>query len=92
RFPDRLINPKFKAGTVPGTIDVDLQVEDSSPFHASVELNNDNSPNTRSLRLSGTVRYSNLWGQGHTLSATGSLAPQDTKQSAVISGSYNAPI
>lgn len=92
RFPDRLISPRFKAGSVPGTIDVDLKVDDSLPLHATLELNNDNSPNTKPLRLSGTVRYTNVLGLGHTLSVTGSLAPEDTRQSAVISGSYNAPI
>lgn len=92
RFPDRIISPKFKAGSVPGTIDVDLKVEDGVPLHASIELNNDNSPNTKSLRLSGTTRYSDLWGQGHTLSITSSFAPQDTEQSAVVSASYTAPL
>lgn len=92
RFPDRQISPKFRPGAAPGTVDIDLQVEDSAPLHASVELNNDNSPNTEPLRLSGTVRYSNLWGEGHTLSVTSSLAPQDIKQSAVVSASYNAPL
>lgn len=92
RFPDRQISPKFKAGATPGTVDVDLQVEDSSPVHASIELNNDNSPNTRALRLSGSVQYTNLFGMGHTLSVTSSLAPQDIHQSAVISASYNAPL
>jgi len=92
RFPDRQISPKFKPGTVPGTVDVDLQVEDSAPIHASIELNNDNSPNTEPLRLSGTVSYSNILGEGHTLSVTSSLSPQDTDQSAVVSASYNAPM
>ncbi len=92
RFPDRQISPKFKPGAVPGTVDVDLKVEDSSPIHASVELNNDNSPNTKPLRLSGTARYSDLWGQGHSLSVTASLAPQDTRESAVVSASYTAPL
>lgn len=92
RFPDRTINPRFKPGQTPGTVDVDLAVEEASPLHASIELNNDNSPNTRALRLAGTVRYSDLWGQGHTLSVTSALAPQDTDQSAVISFSYNAPL
>lgn len=92
RFPDRNITPRFRTGTQPGTVDVELKVDDSAPYHASVELNNDNSPNTKPLRASGTLRYSNLWGQGHTLSVTGSLAPQDIDQSAVISASYNAPL
>ncbi|MDF0490361.1 ShlB/FhaC/HecB family hemolysin secretion/activation protein [Sphingomonas sp. H39-1-10] len=92
RFPDRTITPRFKAGAAPGTVDIDLKVEDSAPWHASVELNNDNSPNTDPLRASGTVRYTNLWGQGHTLSVTGSIAPQDPDQSTVISASYSAPL
>ena len=92
RFPDRTITPRFRAGVQPGTVDVELKVDDKSPFHASVELNNDNSPNTKPLRASGTLRYSNLWGEGHTLSVTGSIAPQDLDQSAVVSGSYNAPL
>ncbi|MEJ2458090.1 MAG: ShlB/FhaC/HecB family hemolysin secretion/activation protein [Novosphingobium sp.] len=91
RFPDRTITPRFRAGAQPGTIDVELKVDDSSPVHASVELNNDNSPNTEPLRASGTLRYTNLWGQGHTLSVTGSITPQEPDQSAVISASYNAP-
>lgn len=92
RVPDRSVAPAFRPGQVPGTLDVDLKVEDDSPLHASAELNNDNSPNTRSLRAGGTWRYTDLWGAGHTLSITSSLAPQDPHQSAVISGSYNAPI
>ncbi|WCM28018.1 ShlB/FhaC/HecB family hemolysin secretion/activation protein [Sphingomonas sp. QA11] len=92
RVADRTVDPGFRPGQVPGTLDVDLKVDDSSPIHASLELNNDNSPNTKSLRLSSTVRYSDLFGQGHTLSVTSSLAPQDTRQSAVISASYNAPL
>lgn len=92
RFPDRQISPRFKPGAQPGTVDVDLEMEDRSPFHASIDLNNDNSPNTRPLRLSGSVRYSNLWGAGHTLTVTGFVAPQNRKQSTVISGSYNAPL
>lgn len=92
RFPDRVIEPRFRPGEAPGTIDVALDVTEVSPFHARVELNNDNSPNTRSLRNSGTLRYTNLWGYGHTLSVTGSLAPQDMNQSAVLSASYSAPL
>ncbi|MEP9360957.1 ShlB/FhaC/HecB family hemolysin secretion/activation protein [Sphingomonas sp. KR3-1] len=92
RFPDRTLSPKFKPGATPGTVDVDLAVEDKVPVHASIELNNDNSPNTRPLRLSSTVRHTNLWGQGHTLTITSAFTPQDTRESAVLSASYNAPL
>ncbi len=92
RFPDRTITPRFKAGAVPGTIDAELRVRGSLPFHASLELNNDNSANTTPLRLSGSVRYTNLWGVGHTITVGGVVAPQNTDDSEVISASYSAPI
>ncbi len=92
RFPDRSVSPSFKAGAQPGTINVDLKVKDSLPLHSSFELNNDNSPNTTPLRLSGTVRYSDVWRIGHTLSASFVIAPQNQDESSVVSLSYSAPI
>lgn len=92
QFPDRTINPSFKAGATPGTIDVDMNVEDSLPLHGSLELNNDNSPSTRPLRANASLRYTNMWGLGHTIGASYITAPQDRKQSEVISGSYTAPL
>ena len=92
RYPDRIVEPSFKAGQEPGTVDVDLKVKDEFPVHASFDLNNDNSPSTTSLRLSGSARYTNLWGEGHTVSASFVLAPRNKRESSVISGSYSAPI
>lgn len=91
RFPDRTITPSFKAGSTPGSIDVDLNVEDSLPIHGSLEINNDHSPSTRPLRVNASLSYSNLWGLGHTISGSYIVAPQDRKQSEVISGSYTLP-
>jgi hemolysin activation/secretion protein len=91
RFPDREITPSVKAGRVPGTIDVDLRVKDSLPLHASLELNNDHSSTTSPLRLSASVRYTNLWQLGHTISTTYLVAPQHRSETEVISGSYVAP-
>jgi hemolysin activation/secretion protein len=92
RFPDREITPSIKAGKVPGTIDIDLKVRDSLPLHASLELNNDHNNLTKPLRLSGSVRYTNLWQVGHTLTASYLLSPEDRSQAEVISGSYLAPL
>lgn len=92
RFPDRSVSPTFRAGKVPGTIDVDLKVEDKLPFHASVEVNNDHSPSTEPLRVIASARYSNLWQLGHTITGTYIVAPQDRHQTEVFSGSYSAPL
>jgi hemolysin activation/secretion protein len=92
RFPDREVTPSFDGGEVPGEIDVELRVRDELPLHSSLELNNDNSPNTTALRLTGSTRHSNIWGQGHTLTAGFSLAPQRLSDSRAIFGSYSAPL
>jgi len=92
RHPDREIVPAFDAGAQPGTINVDLQVRDSLPFHGSAELNNDNSPNTSALRSTASLRYTNLWGAGHTITAGVSVAPERRKDSEAAFASYTAPL
>jgi hemolysin activation/secretion protein len=90
QWPDRRVTPALRAGVTPGTVDVDLTVEDKVPVHASVELNNRQSPNTTALRVSSTVHYDNLWQLGHSLSFTYQVAPQRPGDAEVFSGSYLA--
>lgn len=87
---DRRVTPEIKAGTAPGTIDVDLKVEDKLPLHGSLELNNRSSPNTSDLRLAGTLHYDDLWQLGHSLTLTAQTAPERTSDARVFSGSYLA--
>ena len=91
RFPDRTVAPGFKPGTEPGSIDVDLKVDDKLPLHVTAGINDDHSPNTDPLRVDGSLRATDLWGRGHTVSASFVVAPQSPKQSTVFSGSYMAP-
>ena len=90
RWPDRRITPALRAGVTPGTVDVDLDVEDKAPIHASLENNNRQSPSTTPTRLIGTVHYDNLWQLGHSFSFTYQVAPQRPSDAEVFSGSYLA--
>jgi len=90
QWPDRKITPALRAGETPGTVDVDLNVEDKLPFHGTVELNNRQSPNTEPLRLSATAHYDNLWQRGDSISFTYQVAPQRPADAEVFSGSYLA--
>jgi hemolysin activation/secretion protein len=92
RLPGQQVTPVLKPGKVPDTVDVDLQVKDQLPVHASVELNNDHSTGTEPLRTTATVRYDNLWQLGNSISATWLRAPQNVKSGQVFAGSYLAPI
>ncbi len=90
--PDRRVTPTLRAGTVPGTVDVDLEVQDSAPVHASVELNNRSSPGTTALRLNAAVRATNLWQLGHALGLSFQVAPERPSEAKVFSAYYLAPL
>lgn len=90
RWADRRVTPSFRAGVTPGTVDVDLNVEDTFPLHGSAELNDRQSPSTTPLRETYTAHYDNLWQLGHSFTVTYQDAPLNRKDAMVISGSYLA--
>jgi hemolysin activation/secretion protein len=92
RGADRRVTPMLKQGSAPGTVQVDLSVEDKLPLHASAELNNRYSANTTRLRLSGMLRYDNLWQSDHSLTLNAQTSPQDTSEVQVLSASYLLPL
>ena len=92
KTPGRQVMPLVREGQRPGTMDVDLQVEDQSPWQASVGLNNDYSADTEKLRAVTSLGYNNLWQLGHSISLTFFTAPQDTDNAKVWSGAYTAPL
>ncbi len=86
------VSPVLRAGTAPGTVDVDLNVKDQSPIYASLELNDRFSPNTSRFRLIGTVRYDNLWQLGHSVNVQYQTSPEKLDQVQVFSGNYLMPL
>jgi hemolysin activation/secretion protein len=92
QWPDRQVIPSLQAGTQPQTVDVNLNVKDTLPLHGSLELNNRYSPDTTPLRLNASLTYDNLWQRGDTLNIAFQVAPQNTSDALVFSGSYLARI
>ncbi len=90
QWPDRRVTPALRAGVTPGTVDVDLNVEDKAPLHGSLEINNRRSGGTTATRAIGTVRYDNLWQLGHSLTLSYQVAPQRRNDAEVVSVSYLA--
>src|SRR3546814_3284157 len=84
----RQVVPLVKEGALPGTMDVDLKVEDKSPWHASVGLNNDYSADTIKLRSMVTIGHDTLVQRGDAFSLTYFTAPQDHDNAKVWSRSY----
>lgn len=92
RLADRRVTPELHPGVEPGTVDINLNVEDKLPLHGSLELNNRYSTNTTPLRLNGALSYGNLFQKGHTLGANFQIAPENTDDAMVFSGYYLARV
>lgn len=88
----RTITPEFRAGIAPGTVDVDLAVDDKRPWGAGVELTDQYNRSTERLRLNVSARYDNLWQAGHSANVFFQLAPEDVDQVQAVSASYYAPL
>lgn len=86
--PDRSVVPVLKAGPDPGTMDLALKVDDHLPLHGSVELNNQYTPDTESLRAIFSLSYNDLFGELDSLSAQYTMTPQKTGQVGVFNASY----
>ena len=88
QLPDRRVTPTLRAGEAPGTVDVDLNVTETTPLHASVELNNRRSANTTSLRVNASVSDNNFLQRGDALGLSFQVAPQRSADAKVFSGYY----
>jgi hemolysin activation/secretion protein len=92
RSGDRQVTPQLKAGAQPGTVDVDLAVEDKLPLHGGIEFSDRYSRDTTKTRVQANLRYDDLWGLGHSVSAFYAVAPERRSDSEVFVGSYGLPI
>lgn len=92
RLPNRRVTPSLTAGQTPGTVDIDLKVDDQLPLRASVELNNRHGRDTSNTRAVATFGYDNLWQLGHSLTLSFQTAPQRSDDGSVYYGSYRAPL
>lgn len=92
RSGDRRITPVLRPGKTPGTVEVDLKVQDQLPLHGNVELNDRYSQDTTRTRLTASLRWDNLWQRQHGLGITLQTAPENPDDSRVFSASYTWPL
>ncbi|MBS0480320.1 MAG: ShlB/FhaC/HecB family hemolysin secretion/activation protein [Proteobacteria bacterium] len=85
---DRKVTPALQAGATPGSVDVDLNVQDSPPVHGSLELNNRHSAGTKPLRLNGSISDNNLWQREDSAGFSFQIAPERIDDAKVFSGYY----
>lgn len=88
RTADRAVIPVMRPGRLPGTVEMELKVKDQLPLHGSLSLNDRYSINTTHPRLSGMLRYDNLWQREHSLSLQYQTAPEEPDELKVWIGTY----
>jgi hemolysin activation/secretion protein len=84
--------PVLRAGSQPGRVEVQLDVDDRPPVSGSVELNNRQTSGTTPTRISASMRYDNLWQLGHSLGISAQVAPERIEDARVFSGTYTVPV
>jgi hemolysin activation/secretion protein len=89
---DRELTPIIAAGDAPGTMNVEIKVQDKLPLHASVELNSKQSQNTQAGRLEAAASYDNLFQQGHSIGLNWLYSPQRPDQANILSLNYHLPL
>lgn len=90
--PDLKVTPVLKAGTEPGTVDMELKVKDRLPFHAKLTADNKGPFTTPAIRTTAEVSYTNLWEADHILSVQTIQTPTDWSAVQGYSATYVAPI
>lgn len=92
RGAKRQVVPLVRQGAREGTMDVELKVEDRSPWRFGATVNNDHSADTTALRSILTLGHDNLWQREHAASLTFFAAPEDLEEAQVLSASYSLPL
>lgn len=92
RSPDRRVTPLLRPGRRPGTMEVELAVEDDLALHGNLEVNNRQSPDTSKQRLEAGLRYDNLWQKQHSAGLNYVVSPRKPDEVNVLAGFYSAPL
>jgi hemolysin activation/secretion protein len=93
--PNRRVTPALKPGKTPGTVDVELSVDDNLPVSGALALSNFKNATGSALRLNADVRFenvgSNYFDNGHTLGLSLFTTPQKVKETQVWTVNYLIP-
>lgn len=89
---DRRITPVLRPGRNPGTVEIELKVEDELPLHGLLSFNDRYTRDTTRTRINGSLSYANLWQREHTLSFAFQTAPEAPGEVTVFSLNYLLPV
>ena len=88
RTPDRSTTPVLKAGSEPGTVDVELAVKDTLPLHGSLQYDNRHTADTTPNRATAALSYDNLWQRQDSVGVQYQTAPAKPSDAEVLMANY----
>jgi len=89
--PDLKVRPLLKSGSEPGTVDLDLVVDDRIPLHGTVTLDNEHTPGSPDWRVNNELRFGHLWGLDHEGSVFYTFSPFGNFHDVqIVGGTYRA--
>ncbi len=86
---DLTVVPTLKAGQEPDAVDLMLNVNDHVPFHGGLEFNNQNTPDTKPLRMIASLSYGNLFNEFDNVSVQYQASPQAFNEVKVFAANYS---
>ena len=89
---DRVVTPVLRSGRTPGTVDLELKVDDHLPAHGSIEASDRYTADTSRERVSLNLSYDNLFQKFHSLSLQYQTSPRERSEAQVIAATYVAPV
>lgn len=90
--PDRVLNPLFRPGLMPGTMEAELKVEDRLPMHGSIGFNDRYTYGSSHLRMDASLMHSNLWQRHHSASLNYQASPEQWDEARVWVLAYSIPV
>jgi len=88
RTPDRSTTPVLKAGSEPGTVDVELAVKDTLPLHGSLQYDDRHTADTTPNRATAALSYDNLWQRQDSVGVQYQTAPAKPSDAEVLIANY----
>jgi hemolysin activation/secretion protein len=88
RTADRSTTPVLKAGSEPGTVDVDLAVKDTLPLHGSLQYDDRHTADTTPNRATAALSYDNLWQRQDSIGVQYQTAPAKPSDAEVLMANY----
>jgi hemolysin activation/secretion protein len=92
RSQDLRVSPVLKPGKTPGTVEMQLEVDDQLPLHGSVEVTHRADKTLTPTKLNASVRYDNLWQKHHSIGLAVQTTPEDTREVRTLTVNYMLPV